>query len=734
MVAKAQRSFASGELSPLLHARSDLEQYQAGLARCRDMIVLPQGGATRRPGTLHTGYAKTATVRLEDLVFNRTQSYAIELGALYARVWSNGGQVLSGGLPVEVVTPYTADDLAELWPLGAGDRLYLLHGGHPPAAVRRLGPATFDYWPIPLKGGPFRDANEDETKTLQASAATGAGVILTAGGHTPFLAGHVGALWRLEQPDLSSIPKWAGNASVAPGDLVWSFGACYECTSGGTTVNAPDHDEGAQPDAPGAGAVVWEYRHDGAGIVQVTGFTDTSHVTVTVLRELPAELVAAPTWKWSEGAWSGVRGYPAVGIFQEQRFVLFGGPSQPGAIWMSRTARFDDFEAGDLDDDAVAYTIAARQQHPIVWAAAGANMAIGTEGGEWAVGASSTREPITPTNIVITPGTNEGGAPIVPVTVNGAHLFVTSDRERLHELAYDFQSDGLRAPDLSALSEHLALPGIRKLVWQARPFRLLWLLLEDGGLAGVTYRRDEQMVAWSSHPAFGPDGTGLVVDGCCIPAPDGRRDELWLAVSRTVDGTTSTRIERLAPPWRGRRDADLADAVYLDAALTYEGAPAAVFSGLDHLEGETVGVLGEGARLPDQVVTGGEITLPRSVTKAVIGKRYTSSLRTLPIDEGAPDGVARGRLRRIDRVAASLFECFGGEIVRPAIPGKFAEEVELIAPSGGQDWNAVTLYTGDRMLPFPGGWDRVGEVELRWDGPGPATVRAIVPQYQTSPS
>jgi hypothetical protein len=42
------------------------------------------------------------------------------------------------------------------------------------------------------------------------------------------------------------------------------------------------------------------------------------------------------------------------------------------------------------------------------------------------------------------------------------------------------------------------------------------------------------------------------------------------------------------------------------------------------------------------------------------------------------------------------------------------------------------LFTGDRRVSFPAGWEREGIVEIRGDGPFPATVSAIMPTVRTS--
>ena len=46
-----QSSFASGELSPLILGRTDLDQYYKGGQRAENVVIIPQGGIKRRPGT-----------------------------------------------------------------------------------------------------------------------------------------------------------------------------------------------------------------------------------------------------------------------------------------------------------------------------------------------------------------------------------------------------------------------------------------------------------------------------------------------------------------------------------------------------------------------------------------------------------------------------------------------------------------------------------------------------------
>lgn len=95
-----QYSFSSGEISPALYARTDLNRYENGLRKVRNMVVMRQGGITGRPGTQYVSTALNAgnQVRLIPFIFNETglgQSYVLEFGNQYIAFYQNGGNVIS---------------------------------------------------------------------------------------------------------------------------------------------------------------------------------------------------------------------------------------------------------------------------------------------------------------------------------------------------------------------------------------------------------------------------------------------------------------------------------------------------------------------------------------------------------------------------------------------------------------------------------------------------------------
>lgn len=88
-------TFSSGELSPRLHARTDLQQYASSLATCRNFLVMRQGGLKRRRGLrficpLRDETEKGRLIRFE---FDEEQAYAIIFNDSKIRFATLGGQV-----------------------------------------------------------------------------------------------------------------------------------------------------------------------------------------------------------------------------------------------------------------------------------------------------------------------------------------------------------------------------------------------------------------------------------------------------------------------------------------------------------------------------------------------------------------------------------------------------------------------------------------------------------------
>ena len=244
-------------------------------------------------------------------------------------------------------------------------------------------------------------------------------------------------------------------------------------------------------------------------------------------------------------------------------------------------------------------------------------------------------------------------------------LFVQRAKRKLRELVYSFGSDSYFAPDLTILSENITEGLIKEIALQQEPDNIVWCVLENGKFVGMTYRREEEVVAWHDHEIGGTytdSGTtynyGFVESVATIPSSTGTEDEVYIIVARTIGGATKRYIERLKPIDFG---SDVEDA-FVDSGLTYSGSSATSISGLTHLEGQTVRIVANGATHADKVVSSGAVTLDRATTKAHIGLPYTSTLQTMRIDAGGMQGTSQAKIKRINDVTVRLHKSVGVKV------------------------------------------------------------------------
>lgn len=98
-------NFRAGAISPRLEGRIDLEKYNQSVKTLQNMVVFPQGGIARRPGTYYAGTTKDGgTARLIDFEFSDEQAYVLEFGLNYIRIYKDGGIVTEATKAITAIT------------------------------------------------------------------------------------------------------------------------------------------------------------------------------------------------------------------------------------------------------------------------------------------------------------------------------------------------------------------------------------------------------------------------------------------------------------------------------------------------------------------------------------------------------------------------------------------------------------------------------------------------------
>jgi hypothetical protein len=725
-------SFNGGEISPLLYGRVDIQKYATS---CREMVnFLPksQGPAVRRPGTRYVANTRLDRVaRLIPFEFSTSQTYIIEASQGVFRFYKDGALIeTSPGVPYELPnTVYGEPRLPELRWAQSADQLFFVHPEVVPLVLTRFADTNWTLTPVAFGDGPYEPERTDITLTPSGTSGT---ITITASA----------ALFT--NADIARPVRLRHGSS-------WTWAVLR-------TLISP---------------------------TQMTADTGGT--------------VASATAGFRLGAWYVNGSNPSLVGFHENRLFFAATDAHPQTVWGSRTGDYFNFTPGAAADDSVVVTLRDNQINRIEWMVSAKGLLLGTTGGEYAVTASANNEALTPANVKANKQTLIGSAGVRPVQVGPATLFVQRARRTLHEMAYTFEADGFSAPELSVLAQHLTRGNIKDMAWQAEPWRVLWLVMDDGSLVGMTYMREQQVVAWHRH-VLGGDAV-RVLSLATIAQPNS--SELWMVVERLQDNVVKRFVERLGDEFYADRRSDQDDACFVDCSVSssvlrpdstlrptgvagtinlralsgtwaagdvgkivrvnggkvlvtvyvsdflvtgtvqrglQSAAPAysgewtvselgSSFAGLDHLEGETVQILADGATHPDKVVASGSVTLDNAASVVHVGYGYTSRLETLDLQAGAADGTASTRKKRIHTCGVRFFQTLGGYIgYRDEETGAYAlEEIQYRQTNFRMDVPPL-LFTGDRLIEFPGRWERAANVVIEQRQPLPMTITALAPR------
>jgi hypothetical protein len=155
-----QPSFTSGEISPSLQSRVDIEQYQSGAKTIKNFIVDKNGGILNRPGTYFIGeaYDSDYKSKLVPFQFSVTQAYILELSNQKMRIIADGGLVVSSAsssVIVSFTTPWLSSELDDLDFSQSADVLYVVHPDYPPYKISRLANDVWSVDAISYDDGPY---------------------------------------------------------------------------------------------------------------------------------------------------------------------------------------------------------------------------------------------------------------------------------------------------------------------------------------------------------------------------------------------------------------------------------------------------------------------------------------------------------------------------------------------------------------------------------------------------
>ena len=508
-----------------------------------------------------------------------------------------------------------------------------------------------------------------------------------------------------------------------------------------------------------------------------------------VIKEFAGGAFGGSTSLWAMGAWSNYYGYPSEVEYFGDRIYFACSWSQTQTIWGSRVSGYTDFGKSSpiQDDDAVTFTLNARQTNRIHDLIPLDSLVCMTSGGEWKVSGDSDNV-ITPSTVGFQPQSYRGSSKKQAVVVGNSVLYIQARGNVIRDLSFKFESDGYDGNDLSIFAQHL-IEGhtIVDMAYQQWPNSVVWIVRSDGILLGLTYVREQEVVGWHWH-----ETQGTVENVCCIAENEG--DVIYLGVLR--DGVRY--IERL----ESRFQTTPYDSFFVDSGLTYDGrntttetltvtgsgwtendavtitgsvdcfaatnvgdhvvvggtrfriavyvSPTVVtgysfgsipveiqgvatadwtlrvdtIGGLDHLNGKTVSILSDGNVIAPQVVSGGSISLSSPGGVVHVGLGYESDFETLEVNSVGQETI-RDRMKAIPRVSVIVDKSKNIQC------GPEFDRLELYRTRLDEDYESTSDWlTGIATIDVSTNWSTNGRICIRQDQPVPISILGVIPELK----
>ncbi len=473
-----QSNFSTGELDPLLRSRIELDQYNNALAKATNVLIQPQGGLKRRPGTKHILELPNSStpsagngVRLVPFQFSVADSYMLCFTHQRMYVIKNGTVItaINGGSNSYLTTSITSDMVDDMCWTQSADTLIVVHPDLQPVKIVR---------------------------------------------------GATDASWTATTITFDSVPKYAFTITYAnpSGTLTPS------AVSGNITLTASSG-------VFSAGDVNQYINASPQGRAKIVQYV--SSTVVNAITEYPffnTTAIANGSWEKESGyedVWSSTKGWPRTVSFHEGRLYFGGSKSRPSTIWGSKIGLFFDFVPTEsLDDDAVEATLDTNELNVITDIISARDFQVFTTGGEFYVPQNAT-DPVTPLTFIFKNVSRNGVKPGTRVqSVDTGTVYIQRQGKSLNEFVFSDSQLTYITQRISLMSGHLLKSPQRIALRRASSTEEADLLLmtneTDGSIAAFSVMRSQQITAPSE---FTTDGSfiDIGVDVTSIYAVTKRR-------------------------------------------------------------------------------------------------------------------------------------------------------------------------------------------------------------------
>ncbi len=669
-----QTNFSVGEMDPLLRARTDLEQYSNGLESAKNVIIHPQGGATRRPGlrTIDKIYDNPTAeeFKLIPFQFSRTDTYLLAVQSGFIKVYKN--DVFQVSVSATDITSAMVPDLKYTQ---AVDTLIIVHQDMHPKRLVRNSDVSWTFEDVPLTNIPSYAFNPhthypqfaitpsavDGNITITASSYTSDTGTAQGGSSTTLILKAATSFTGTKTPVGMTLHLTSGTGSgqyrhVHSYDL-----GTKTITIDDTWDTAPDATTGYKVvpyGPPSIGELINRTIGSSQGqarIVSVVSdhvvdaivtipFFDASVMDNSVF-PFPSQTLSV--WNADTGyvtTWSDALGWPRTAAFYEGRLYFGGTALRPNTIWGSKVAQYFDFEQGTgLDDESVEATLNVNEFNEVTNLNAGPDLQIFTSGGEFVV-IQEASQPVTPATFMVKPQTQIGSKPGLPVVnIGGSALFIQRQGQSLVSMQYNQEQGGYGTLPLSTLSSHLLKTPIdmarRRAVSTDEADQIYILNEDDSSITLYSILPDQNVIAPSRIELGVTNPSQYTFVSIAVVVSD-----VYVLV-KYDPGLIGVNVEGHILKFDS--------SVFTDYAVTGTSASSGTMNQPN--VNNPVKVIGDGV-VEGSTKTGPTVNFDRTYSTWEFGIDFDVEIKTMPVEPRLASGSVFGLKKRIVQVDAPVYE------------------------------------------------------------------------------
>ena len=688
--------FSFGELSPRFQGQPANPIYRKGGLSFVNFRPRRQGGFDKCPGTLVQGHTATdASARVMKWVINQNTRYVVEFTNNLIRFWKWSSGALTYLTGQDIVSTYLTAELNAMQFAWSYPYMFIAHPNHAPYMMTWASGDTFTGKDIVFSGANVQHF----TGTISLTTT----VTLTVGSLNPDISG--GATYNNYVGKAitgAGIPKNTTISSVSSSTVFAISNASTNGSGIALTISDP-YLSGQTPALP----------------FQTSG--NFPSVVATAFQRL----FFANTNNDPLGFWGSVVGFfDSEGNVQMGTYetVTYQSPQMNLDANGQPTTQPPSYTTTTLSEDIVGdadgmyFDINSDKNDQIQWIAPDVDLFIGTANGLWVMPAQATAN-----NVSVTVVSRIGSDQIQGAMVEGGCTFVTPYGRRVGQIGWQgIYNPWVPPDDLTFYAEHL-FNKKTVVMWdfQQNPETMLWFLTSDGYIVALLMDTAHGVRAWWHRTT-----TGTITSLTVIPGDD--RDIVVISVTRNgynlVEILDNDNWYDTTQSNNGEVNAN-----YLDSAVTKSsGVAFTSVTGLAHLDGLVVGMVGDGAYLGTATVSGGSVTLPVASKVAHVGLMFTATFQSMPLDmsdgQQATIGLPKSTVLAYMRFYNTL-DCEVG-----------LDTNNLSAcPLGGVNATLANpaMFSGDEMEDIANETRSPAYVVVQSSLPLPCTVSALDPQVQT---